>query len=164
MKFLRLTIISLLISMSFGLTSFAQSTILPNPTDELAGGTKITDMTEKACLELLEIWLNSGDAAKEMVEKNKEGQEIILGCAIKSGKIKFWMVPFFIRNILQFAINIAVLISIFMIMLGAYYHIAGALSDDKQKGKTIITYALAGLVLTILSWTIVNILLLALTA
>ncbi len=73
------------------------------------------------------------------------------------------MIPFFIRNALQFLINIAVLLCILTILIGAYYYIIGGVTDDKKKGKTIITYALGGLILTILSWTIVNILLLFLT-
>lgn len=91
------------------------------------------------------------------------GQEL-LACAVKTGYIKMWMLPFFIAWILGFIIDLAGLISILMIMIGAYYYIAGGLTDDKEKGKTIIKYAIGGLVLTMLSWVIVQVLLLAVTS
>ncbi len=88
----------------------------------------------------------------------------ILACAIKTGRVQFWMIPYFISNILNFLIGISGLLSILMIMVGAYFYIAGGITDDKEKGKTIISYALGGLVLTILSWTIVNFILLIITS
>ncbi len=50
-----------------------------------------------------------------------------------------------------------------MILVGAYYYIAGGISEDKEKGKTIIKYAIGGFVLVLASWTLVNVLLLFLT-
>ena len=55
------------------------------------------------------------------------------------------------------------LLAILMLIVGAYFYIAGGLTDDKEKGKTVIKYALGGLVLTTLSWIIINVILLALT-
>jgi len=88
----------------------------------------------------------------------------IIACAIKTGHIRFFMIPYLMSNIINFIIGLAALISILMIMVGAYFYIAGGLTDDKEKGKTIIKYALGGLVMTILSWTLVNFVLLILTA
>lgn len=94
----------------------------------------------------------------------KSDIEAILGCALKSGEIQFWMVPYYVIFVMEFVIELAGLIVVLMIMVGAYYYIAGGLTDDKEKGKTIITYALGGFVLTLSSWILVNILLLALTS
>ena len=105
------------------------------------------------------------EAFKVAVEDSKEGEmDWFLSCAVKTGKIRFWMIPYFIRNILQFLINIAGILSVLMILVGAFFLIAGGATDDKEKGKNIITYALGGLVLTVLSWFIVNVVLLILTS
>ncbi|MFT7183959.1 MAG: hypothetical protein ACI9QC_000285 [Oceanicoccus sp.] len=60
--------------------------------------------------------------------------------------------------------GIAGLLSVLMILVGAYYYIAGGISDDKEKGKTIIKFAIGGLILTSLAWILVNFLLLLITA
>jgi len=87
----------------------------------------------------------------------------MLCCALKSGHISFWMLPYFVNNVLNFIIGLAGLIAVAMIMVGAYYYIAGGVTDDKEKGKTIIKFALGGFILVLVSWTLVNVLLLALT-
>lgn len=94
----------------------------------------------------------------------KDQIEAILGCALKTGEIQFWMVPYFVVFALEFVIDLAGLIVVLMIMVGGYYYIAGGLTDDKEKGKTIIMHALGGFVLVLTSWIIVNIILLALTS
>jgi len=105
------------------------------------------------------------DEAKEYIGSD-EGvyTETFLACGIKSGNIKFWMVPYYARHILSFLLGIAGLISVLMIIVGAYYYIAGGISEDKEKGKNVIKFALGGLVLTTLAWIIVNFILLLLTA
>ncbi len=90
--------------------------------------------------------------------------EGILACAIKSGNIRFWMVPYFILHALEFIVSLAALLAILMIIVGAYYYMYGGLTDDKEKGKTIIKYAIGGLILSTLSWVITNIILAALTS
>ncbi len=101
---------------------------------------------------------------EEEFKKDGSSWDSLLGCAIQNGKIQFWMVKYFVVYALEFLLSIAALLSILMIIVGAYYYIAGGLTDDKEKGKTIIKYAIGGLVLATLSWVIVNVLLLALTA
>ena len=96
-----------------------------------------------------------------------EGWEVtaeqMLSCALYSGNIHFWMLPYFVNNVLEFVIGLAGLIAVLMILVGAYYYIAGGISEDKEKGKTIIKYAIGGFVLVLASWTLVNVLLLFLT-
>jgi len=87
----------------------------------------------------------------------------LLACAMKTGHLKFWMVKYFIVYMLEFIISLAGLISVLMIIVGAYFYIAGGLTDDKEKGKNIIKYAIGGLVLTTLAWVLVNIVLLGLS-
>ncbi len=101
--------------------------------------------------------------AEEFFRAYPEIREPILSCSIITGRIKFWMVPFFISRILNFIIGLGGLVSVLMILVGAYFYIAGGLTDDKEKGKTVIKYALGGFILTTLSWFAVNVILLAVT-
>ncbi len=160
-------IATFLLCFSFAAPVFAQNTLLPNPNDVAGvdedGKKSISEYSEKDCLNIVNIFLANKDATEKLLSEGDDAQDLILGCAIKSGKIKFWMIPFFIRNILQFLINIAVLLCMLALMIGAYYYVIGGVTEDKKKGKTIFTYAIAGLVVTVLSWTVVNILLLFLT-
>ena len=73
------------------------------------------------------------------------------------------MVPYFVNYALEFVINVAGILVVLMIVIGGYFYIYGAVSEDKDKGKTIITYAIGGYVLVLTSWFIVNALLLAVT-
>lgn len=103
--------------------------------------------------------------ASIIAEKGVSDPEVqdFFACAIKTGNVKFWMVPYYVTFALQFLISLSGLISVLFVLIGAYYYIAGGLNEDKEKGKTIITYALGGFVLVTLAWVIVNAVLLILT-
>lgn len=146
---------------------FAASSVLPGVDEEVYGTcspeTEVSlgsqTLTWKALFE------GDPDTIKEIIDTSEKSDiEVILGCSLKLGEIQFWMVPYFVIFALEFVIELAGLIVVLMIMVGAYYYIAGGLTDDKEKGKTIITYALGGFVLILSSWILVNILLLALTS
>lgn len=81
----------------------------------------------------------------------------ILGCGIKTGDIKLWMVPFYIRFFLEFVIGVAGLLAVAGLIYGGYLYLFAGISDDKDKGKNAIKNALIGLVLTLTAWAIVNI-------
>ncbi|MFA6305281.1 MAG: hypothetical protein WC651_00945 [Candidatus Gracilibacteria bacterium] len=81
----------------------------------------------------------------------------ILGCAIKTGDVKLWMVPYFVRYILEFIIGISGLASVGGIIYGGYLYLFAGLSDDQQKGKSAIKNSLIALVLSLSAWAIVNI-------
>ncbi len=91
-------------------------------------------------------------------------QSTILSCAIKSGKIKYWMLGFLIKDIIDFMVRVGALLSVLMIIVGGYYYMTGSLSDDKEKGKNTIQYAIIGLVISLLSWTVANLILLLVTS
>lgn len=119
------------------------------------------------CKKLIDVALSTygEDEAKVYIGKNEnEFTETFLACGISSGNMSFWMIPYYIRYTLSFLIGIAGLLSVLMILVGAYYYIAGGISDDKEKGKTIIKFAIGGLILTSLAWILVNFLLLLITA
>ncbi len=81
----------------------------------------------------------------------------ILGCGIRTGNITLWMVPYYIRYILEFIIGIAGLAAVASIIYGGYLYLFAGLSEDKDKGKKAIIYGLAGMVMTLLAWAFVNI-------
>jgi len=81
----------------------------------------------------------------------------ILGCGIKTGDIKLWMIPFYIRFVLEFIIGIAGLITVGGIVYGGYLYLFAGLSDDKDKGKNAIKNGIIGLILVLTAWAIVNI-------
>lgn len=81
----------------------------------------------------------------------------VMGCAIKTGDVKFWMVPYFVRYILEFIIGIAGLASVAGIVYGGYFYLFAGLSDDQQKGKNAIKNSIIALVLSLSAWAIVNI-------
>lgn len=81
----------------------------------------------------------------------------ILGCAIKTGDIKLWMVPFYIRYVLEFVIGVAGLLVVGGIVYGGYLYLFGALTEQKEQGKKAIINSLIGLVLSLSAWAIVSI-------
>jgi hypothetical protein len=81
----------------------------------------------------------------------------ILGCAIKTGDIKLWMIAFYIRYLLEFVIGLVGLISVGGIIYGGYFYLFSGLTEDKEKGKNAIKNAIIGIVLSLSAWAIVNI-------
>lgn len=81
----------------------------------------------------------------------------ILGCAIKTGDIKLWMVAFYIRYLLEFVIGLVGLVSVGGIIYGGYFYLFSGLTEDKEKGKNAIKNAIIGIVLSLSAWAIVNI-------
>ena len=157
---------SLLFSLLFSLflsplTTQAATTLLPD------GGDAVEGKTVEQCSVAVDVWTAAyAEKGYTGLPDELEGltKEQMMACALKSGNMAFWMLPFFINNVLEFIIALAGLIAVLMIIVGAYYYIAGGVTDDKEKGKTIIKYALGGFVLALSSWVLVNVLLLLLTA
>jgi hypothetical protein len=81
----------------------------------------------------------------------------ILACGIKTGDIHLWMIPYYIKYILQFVIGISGLVSVGGIVYGGYLYLFAGVSNDKDQGKKAIQYALLGMVLTLVAWALVNI-------
>lgn len=90
-------------------------------------------------------------------------REEILGCAIKTGKVTLFMLPFFIVSLIQFLIGLAGLICVLFIVIGGYKYITGGITDDKESGKKTIMYAIIGLVVALISWIVINVIQVQLT-
>lgn len=144
----------------FAPTTFAATSVLPEVSED-AG----CDTSNSEGMEFWTARFQDGDALKAYMDTaTKADIETLLGCALKLGEIQFWMVPYYVVFAMEFVIDLAGLIVVLMILVGGYYYIAGGLTDDKEKGKTIITHAIGGFILVLSSWIIVNIILLALTS
>lgn len=150
------------LSLSIGLLAFH--------TPAFAAQSILPEFTDDGCDESSSLWpfwetlFQDQDALKEYLDTaSKSDIENILACAMRVGYIQFWMIPYFIAFALEFLIEVTGLLIVLMILIGAYYYIAGGVSEDKEKGKKIITYALGGFILALTSWIIVNLVLLFLT-
>lgn len=137
--------------------AFAQTTLLPDDP---------TDKTTKECTEwqaenetAMYGWFDAPSDANtdEEAEKLLEDRQIALSCAIKTGRIRLWMLPYFIKYIATFFIGLSGVISLLFVIIGGFWYMTGGLTDDKEKGKKTIMYALIGMVITLLAWIIVNV-------
>lgn len=86
-----------------------------------------------------------------------------LGCGIKTGNIKLYMVPYYIRSILEFVIGLSGLVCVGAIIFGGYWYLFAGISEDKERGKKAILYGIVGMVLTLVAWAAVNIIISLLT-
>lgn len=162
-KFKKLFVLSTLI-----VTFFSGSIEKTKAMNLLPGSDYASIYTEAECMDLIKEYEYSSTGSIEDFLSSKGdnslSEDLFLGCAIKSGYVRFWMLPYFVKYVLNFIVSIAGLIVVTMIILGGYYYIAGSFTDDKEKGKTIIKYAIFGFVLILASWSLVNLLLLILTS
>lgn len=83
----------------------------------------------------------------------------ILGCGIKTGDIALWMIPYYVRYILEFIIGLAGIIAIGGIIFGGYLYLFASISESKERGKLAILYGLGGFIITLIAYAVVNIVL-----
>lgn len=148
-----------------------QSTLLPEPSGSLEVDTQIFEgLSEEQKQELADKGIYTAceysfDEKGIVFESSiyyksttsQDDRQDILYCAIQSGKVHLWMIPYFISYFANFFIGLSGVISVLFVLLGGFWYMTGGLTDDKEKGKKTITYALGGMVLTLLAWLIVNI-------
>lgn len=152
----KIIILAILITMLTPTAAFAGNTLMPELPE---------DYTKEDCETLMSevIPMYTVEAIKNEM-KDETTRDGILGCAIQTGNIHLWMIPYFITYIIEFLITIAGLISVLFIILGGYLYAWGGLTEDKEKGKKTVMYALIGFVLATLGWIIVNIIQVQLTS
>lgn len=97
------------------------------------------------------------DIGKWFGEQTQKFRNDVLACAIKTGKIHFWMIPHFIVYFIEFMIGIAGLIAILFIVIGGYQLVISGATDQKDNAKNTIKHALMGLVLVLVAWVVVNV-------
>ncbi len=127
-----------------------------------------TPMLREAVIKDLDIIVKDIVFDKNSVRLKGEhtvpAREMALTCGIKSGRIPLWLIPFYIVRVIDFLLLAGALISVLFIVIGGYHMIIGGFAEEKEKGKNTIKYALFGLVLTLLAYTIVNLALLFLSS
>ncbi|MBI2638395.1 hypothetical protein HYW83_02285 [Candidatus Peregrinibacteria bacterium] len=106
------------------------------------------------------IMKESGDRGLD----KREFLSTVLGCAIKTGKIRLFMVPFFITYFIQFLLSIAGLVAVLFMVIGGYKYVVGGLTEDKESGKKTILHALVGFIVALSAWIVVNFIQVALTS
>ncbi len=102
-------------------------------------------------------------AKRDDSSKNRESLDNLLGCAIKTGRISLAMIPYFITYITNFLLSLSGLISVLFIVIGGYQYVYSGLGEGKDKAKKTILNALIGLGVAILAWSIVNVIIGAIT-
>ena len=149
MKNLLLIISLLLILGVYGTSNlaFAQTSILPK-----GAGCETYDQLP---IDELKYTLESLDS--------DTAREQLLGCAIISGNIHMFMIPFYIVFFIEFLVNIAGIVAVLFIIIGGFYYATSGVSDKKDLGKSTIMNALIGLALVTMAWVIVNIVQILLT-
>lgn len=93
---------------------------------------------------------------KNLSETDKGQIESLLGCAIKTGEIRLFMVPFFITRLIEFLIGLAGLIAVLFIVIGGYKFVTGGIAEDKEAGKKTVLHAIIGLVVALSAYIIIN--------
>lgn len=87
----------------------------------------------------------------------------VLGCAVKFGKVRLFMIPFFITSLIQLLLSIAGLVAVLFVVVGGFKYTVGGLTEDKESGKKFIQNALIGLVVALSAWIVINFIQVALT-
>ncbi|MFA6527934.1 MAG: pilin [Candidatus Gracilibacteria bacterium] len=162
MKKITITILTGIILFSVVQPTFAAgTTILPSGVD---------DFSDSACITILDD-VNSDEEKREKYKNSicygitaEPCWEEVLACGIKTGDMHLWMLPYYVTRLIEFAIGIAGIISVLFTILGGYFYAWGGLTEDKEKGKKTVMYALIGLALSAFAWILVNIVQTTLTA
>lgn len=81
----------------------------------------------------------------------------VLACALRTGRVKLWMIPFFILSSIEFLSGLAGLLAVGYMVIGGYHYAIGGMTEEKDKGTKTIKNALVGFVLSMLAYTLVNI-------
>lgn len=149
----------------------AQATLLPEQSDNFASYEDqyrgLSDDDKKIYRSACDYYLKNVLGERTLLDKVKtappEIRSDILSCAVKTGRVHLWMLPYYITYIVNFLIYISGTVAVLFVLLGGFWYMTGGITDDKEKGKKTITYALMGLVITLLAWIIVNIIMVQVT-
>lgn len=163
-KFWKITVLSFVVALSLSTSALAaDSSVLPSTTISTSDCKSVMNYVHshssdirKAFKDRIVVDISVGDTNATLTS--------ILGCGIKTGNISLWMIPYYIRYILEFVIQIGGLVGVGGIIYGGYLYLFAGVSEDKDKGKKALIYSLSGIVLTLVAWAFVNIIIAIVTA
>jgi len=75
---------------------------------------------------------------------------------VKEGTIELSDIPLFILQWIDYLTYLAGSIAVIMIIVGGYQYMIGSITDDKERGKKTLMYALVGVAVTFSAWILVN--------
>jgi hypothetical protein len=146
------TILALLIPSAV----FAQQTGTLLPTTEVTDCKEALADIEQSSKFILKSG-EEGTVRQWFAERSDKLRSDILACGIKTGKIHFWMIPFYIVYVIEFLVGISGVVAILFLVVAAFRYIfAGAAEGQREAAKTSIKNALLGLVIVFASWIVVN--------
>lgn len=162
-KFTLTILLAILLLISFSPAIHAQG-ILPSGVGK--EGLSCSDISEEGqrALQTREGFADLVKEATKVGIGRSDAFRQILGCAVRSGKIKLYMIPYFVTYLVQFLLSIAGIIAVLFVVYGGFQYVKGGVTEDKESGKKTITHALIGLVVSLSAWIIVNFIQVALTS
>lgn len=150
-KKIKISLISVLTLLNTGL-ALAQTTVLP----------AVPENTN--CQDLLDTFNSSGKPKTSSTGAASDiSVDATLGCAITTGRVSLAMIPYFIQYISNYILGLISLVALLFVVIGGFLYTMGGLGEQKDKGKAFIKNALIGMSLAFLAWTIVNVVLSAIT-
>lgn len=117
-----------------------------------------TNLSIDECKVLMnEVSMDSSRSKERFASRDDVYVGNVLACAVQTGDVRLWMVPYYVRYVLEFIIRVGGLVAVGGIVYGGYFYMFGPVIDDKERGKKAVVYALAGIVLMSVAWAFVNI-------
>lgn len=99
---------------------------------------------------------NNHDSNVEIDCGKIEADSEDIGAKIHCGKVTLNDFPVLIIYLIQWILTLAGSISVIMIMVGAFQYMLGGVTDDKERGKKTLIYAIGGLIVAFMAWWIVE--------
>lgn len=149
MKKLLLMLVAISTFVALQVPVFAQGTILPKAGE----ANEVLD-----CNGEIDKFIINDSFENVLLEKSE-----LLGCAITTGRISLPMVPYFIQYFSNYALGLVSILALLFVVIGGFLYTLGGLTEQKDKGKNYIKNALIGMVIAFMAWTIVNVILSAIT-
>lgn len=122
-----------------------------------------TKLDDSNCRSMINDYNAAEDQKAFLTVEGGVTRNDLLACGIKTGEIGLDMIPYYISYVTNFLLGLSGLICVLFIVIGGYHYVLGGLTEEKEKGKNTIKHALMGLGIALLSWTIVTVLINAVT-
>ncbi len=111
------------------------------------------------------LYLAGGSGTGFSAEKYKtELKGMDLGTKIKGGCVQLSDVPFIVIHLIDLFTKLAGTIAVIFLLYAGFQMIISGVTDDREKAKNTIKYALTGLIVSFLAWVIVNLVQVQLTS